>query len=169
MIMAYDFNVDEIFEMAEQIERNGARFYREIAEGSPKGDIRNLFLKFAEMEEEHEKVFISMRAELSDKDKKSTLFDPEGESAQYLRALADLRVFDANADEVIAFSEDLAEEEKMKGAFRAAIDLEKESIVFYQGMKEFVPESLGKNKIDDIIKEEMKHVRILSNKLLSSV
>jgi rubrerythrin len=168
MIMAYDFNVDEIFEMAEQIERNGARFYREIAEESPKGDVRNLFLKFAEMEEEHEKVFISMRAELSDKDKKSTLFDPKGESAQYLRALADLRVFDGNADEVFAFSEDLAEEEQMKRAFRAAIDLEKESIVFYQGMKEFVPESLGKNKIDDIIKEEMKHVRILSNKLLSS-
>ena len=166
--MAYDFNVDEVFEMAQQIERNGARFYREIAERSPKDDIRNLFLKFSEMEEEHEKIFISMRAELSDKDKKSTLFDPEGESAQYLRALADLRVFDGNADEGFAFSEDLAEEEKMKRAFRAAIGLEKESIVFYQGMKEFVPESLGKNKIDDIIKEEMKHVRILSNKLVSS-
>ena len=166
--MAYDFNVDEIFEMAEQIERNGARFYKAIAEGSPKGEVRNLFLKFAEMEEEHEKVFISMRTELSDKDKKSTLFDPEGESAQYLRALADLRVFDGNADEDFAFSEDLAEEERMKRALRAAIDLEKESIVFYQGMKEFVPESLGKNKIDDIIKEEMKHVRILTNQLVSS-
>jgi rubrerythrin len=165
--MALDFNVDEVFEMAEQIERNGARFYRKIAEGSPKGDVRNLFFKFAEMEEEHEKVFISMRAELSDKDKKSTLFDPEGESAQYLRALADLRVFDGNADEDFAFSEDLTEEEKMKRALRTAIDLEKESIVFYQGMKEFVPESLGKDKIDDIIKEEMTHVRILTNKLLS--
>ena len=56
----------------------------------------------------------------------------------------------------------------MKRAIMAAIDLEKESIVFYQGMKEFVPESLGKNKINDIIKEEMKHIRILSNKLVSS-
>ena len=166
--MTYDFNADEIFEMAEQIERNGARFYREIAERNPKGDVRNLFLNFAEMEEEHEKVFISMRKELSDKDKKSTIFDPEGESAQYLRALVDLRVFDGNADEGFAFSEDLAEEEQMKRALRAAIDLEKESIVFYEGMKEFVPESLGKEKIDDIIKEEMKHIRILTNQLISS-
>ncbi len=165
--MAFDFNANEIFEMAEQIERNGARFYREIAEKSPKGDVRDLFLKFAEMEEEHEKIFISMREELSDKDKKSTVFDPERESAQYLRALADLRVFDANAKEDFAFSEDQAEEEILKRTFRAAIDLEKESIVFYQGMKEFVPKSLGKDRIDDIIKEEMKHVRILSNKLLS--
>lgn len=165
--MAFDFNADEIFEMAEQIERNGARFYREIAEMSPKGDVRNLFLKLAEMEEDHEKIFISMRAELSDKDKKPTVFDPEGESAQYLRALADLRVFDANTKEGFTFSEDQVEEEILKRAIRAAIDLEKESIVFYQGMKEFVPESLGKDKIDDIIKEEMTHVRILSNKLLS--
>ena len=165
--MAYDFNVDEIFEMAEQIERNGAQFYRKIAEGSPKGDVRTLFLQFAEMEEGHEKVFISMRESLSEKDKGATVFDPEGESAQYLRSLADLRVFAGNVEEEFADSENLDEEDKIKKAFRAAIDLEKESIVFYQGMKEFVPEGLGKNRINDIIKEEMKHIRILSNKLLS--
>ena len=166
--MTYDFNVDEIFEMAEQIERNGAKFYRELAEGSPKGDVQNLFLQFAEMEEGHEKIFISMREELSVKDKESTVFDPEGESAQYLRSLADLRVFDENAGESFVFSDDLSEEEKLKRAYRAAIDLEKESIIFYQGMKEFVPEGLGKSRINDIIKEEMKHIRILSNKLVSS-
>lgn len=165
--MAYDFNADEIFDMAEQMERNGAQFYRKIAEGSPKGSVRDLFLKFADMEEAHEKVFISMRAELSDKDKESAVFDPEGESAQYLQALVDLRVFDENAGEGFAFFEDLAEEEKIERALRAAIGLEKESIVFYQGMKEFVPEHLGKNRIDDIIKEEMKHIRILTNELVS--
>jgi len=29
-------------------------------------------------------------------------------------------------------------------------------------MKELVPENLGKNKIDKIIKEEMGHIRLLS-------
>ncbi len=28
--MSYDFNADEIFEMAEQIEKNGAAFYRKM-------------------------------------------------------------------------------------------------------------------------------------------
>ena len=166
--MVYHFNVDEIFEMAEQIERNGAQFYKKIAERSPKGDVRNLFLKFADMEEEHEKIFISMRAELSDEDMKSTVFDPEGESAQYLRALADLRVFDESSEEGFAFSKDLTDEENMKRAIREAIDLEQESIIFYQGMKEFVPEVLGRNKINDIIKEEKGHISILTNKLVSS-
>jgi len=165
--MAFDFNADEVFEMAEQIERNGAQFYRKIAEGSSKGDLQNLFLKFAKMEEAHERVFISMREKLSDADRKSTVFDPEGESAQYLRALADLRVFDENAGKGFDFTEDVAEEERMKAALRAAIGLEKESIVFYEGMKGFVPERLGKDKIDGIIKEEMKHIRLLTNELVS--
>ena len=29
--MSYDFNADDVFEMAEQIERNGAVFYRQAA------------------------------------------------------------------------------------------------------------------------------------------
>jgi len=43
-----------------------------------------------------------------------------------------------------------------------AIGLEKDSIVFYLGMKEMVPERLGRGKIDGIIKEEMRHVNDLS-------
>jgi len=34
-------------------------------------------------------------------------------------------------------------------------------------MKELVPEKFGKNRIDNIIKEEMKHIRLLSNRYAS--
>jgi rubrerythrin len=51
--------------------------------------------------------------------------------------------------------------------FWGAISREKESIVFYLGLKGLVPENLGRNKIYDIIREEMKHLRLLSNKLAS--
>jgi len=43
-----------------------------------------------------------------------------------------------------------------------AIGLEKDSIVFYLGMKDAVPERLGRSRIDDIIREEMSHVYLLS-------
>ncbi|MCK4816396.1 rubrerythrin, partial [bacterium] len=79
--MGYEFNADEIFEIAEQIERNGAMFYRQMAENISDVLIRNLLLDLATMEDEHEKVFISMRADLSDKEREPTVFDPEGESA----------------------------------------------------------------------------------------
>jgi rubrerythrin len=163
--MAFDFNADEIFEMAEQIEINGANFYREMADNISELSIRRLFLDLAAMEDIHKKVFSEMRANLSDQDRESTLFDPDGESAQYLRALADLRVFTQGVEERFTFPGGSTETEKYRKVFWAAIGREKESIVFYLGLKGLVPEKLGKDKIDDIIQEEMKHLRILSNKL----
>jgi rubrerythrin len=165
--MGYDFNADEVFEIAEQIEKNGANFYREMAEKFPDVAIRQLFLELASMEDKHEKLFISMRKDLSDKEREPTVFDPENESVQYLMALADLRVFDEKAKEDFILPEELTEKEKMKRTLQEAINREKESIVFYLGMKELLPVRLGKDKIDDIIKEEMGHTRLLSNRLMS--
>jgi rubrerythrin len=45
---------------------------------------------------------------------------------------------------------------------KSAIEAEKDSIVFYLGMKEGVPEKLGKGRLEAIIKEEMGHIRVLS-------
>ncbi len=165
--MSYDFSTDEIFEMAEQIERNGARFYRKMAENISDKSIRELLLDFAAMEDDHEGVFASMRADLSDKEREPRVFDPEDEATLYLRALADLRVFDEKAEDGFVLPEDLSESEKGIKVFREAIKQEKDSIVFYLGMKGLVPENLGREKIDSIIKEEMKHIRLLSNKLAS--
>lgn len=160
--MSYDFNADEVFEMAEQIERNGVRFYREAAENISDASVRPLFLDLAAMEVEHEKIFASMRADLPDEEREPTVFDPEGEAALYLRALADLQVFGKEGEEDFTLPVDLPEQEKIKKILQAASGLEKESIVFYLGIKEFVPAKAGKDKIEKIIKEEMGHIRLLS-------
>jgi len=104
----------------------------------------------------NEQTFKAMRAALPEKEKTSTAFDPQGEAALYLRALADTRVFFEKAINVTSMQE----------IFKSAIEAEKDSIVFYLGMKEAVPESLGKGRIDRIIKEEMGHIRLLSKKLV---
>jgi rubrerythrin len=155
--MSYDFNADEIFEMAEQIERNGASFYRQAAESIDEPDEKKLLLDFAVMEDEHEKTFANLRASLSEKEKTATVFDPEGEAALYLRALADTRVF---------FEKEI-DTSSMEKILRAAILAEKDSIIFYLGMKEMVSENFGKTKIDAIIKEEMSHIKLLSGKLIA--
>jgi len=160
--MGYDFNADEVFEMAEQIERNGVSFYLEAAEKISDKSLRPLFHDLAAMEVEHEKIFASMRTALSNEEKGPTVFDPEGEAALYLRALADLQVFSKEGEEDFTLHEDLSEQEKIKKILRTAMCLEKDSIVFYLGMKELVPEKLGKDKIDKIIREEMGHIRLLS-------
>ena len=55
----------------------------------------------------------------------------------------------------------------MEEILKEAILAEKDSIVFYLGMKELVPENFGKTKIDAIIKEEMAHINLLSSKLVA--
>ncbi len=155
--MAYDFNADEIYEMAQQIERNGAAFYRKAAQSVDDPSGKELLLNFAEMEVAHEKVFAELKKDLSESDKTATTFDPEGEAAHYLRALADTRVF---------FEKEI-DTSSMKEILKAAIMAEKDSIVFYLGMKEMVPEGLGKAKIDIIIKEEMSHIKLLSTRLVA--
>jgi rubrerythrin len=154
--MGIDFNADEIFEIAVYIEQNGAKFYRKAAESISGKYNKDLLLHLAEMEDEHEQIFIKLRSELSDKEKITTTFDPEGEAEQYLKALADTRVF----------YEKEFNKPSLKEIFKTAITAEKDSIVFYLGMKNVVPAHMGKEKLDDIIKEEMSHITLLSKELL---
>jgi rubrerythrin len=154
--MGIDFNADEVFEIAEQIERNGVKFYRSAAQNIQDADKKKLLNDLAEMEVEHEQTFKTLRSKLSVDEKVQTTFDPEGDSESYLRALADTRVF--YEKEITSNS--------MEEILKTAITAEKDSIVFYLGMKEVVPANLGQDKLNDIIKEEMGHIRLLSKELL---
>ena len=154
--MGIDFNADEVFEIAEQIERNGANFYRSVAEKVADSNKKQLLSDLAEMEDEHEQTFKNLRSELSQDKKTMTTFDPEDEAANYLRALAETRVFYEKKIDTSSFEEIL----------KTAITAEKDSIVFYLGMKDVVPAHLGKQKLDDIIKEDMSHIILLSKELL---
>ncbi|MBI9090524.1 MAG: ferritin family protein [Desulfobacterium sp.] len=154
--MAYNFSADEIYEMAKQIERNGAEFYKKAAADVQGEDEKTFLLNLAKMEESHENTFAEMQKELADKEKASQVFDPAEESILYLKALADTRIF----------FEKPAPGKEMKEILKSAVEAEKDSIVFYLGMKEMVPGELGKNRVDHIIKEEMAHIRLLSGKLL---
>lgn len=155
--MSYDFNANEVFEMAEQMERNGVKFYRDAAETAADPSNKELLMGLSKMEEAHEKIFESMRADLTAAEKASTVFDPSGEASLYLRALVDSRVFFKKEIDVTSMVEIL----------KSAIEAEKDSIVFYLGMKEAVPENLGRDRIEAIIKEEMEHIRVLSNELVA--
>ena len=151
----YDFNADEIFEMAQQLERNGAGFYTRAAADSDDPEAQAFLQELAAMEVEHEKTFSSLRKQLSTQEKQSTVFDPQGEAAQYLKALADTRVFFEKQVDTSSFEAILKE----------AIVAEKDSIIFYMGMRDMVPDEKGKSRIDAIIQEEMGHIKVLSRKL----
>jgi rubrerythrin len=159
--MSITFNADEVFEMAEEIERNGAKFYREAAGMASDADVKKMLLELAAMEDGHEKTFQQMRKELSQAEKEPTTFDPDNEVAQYLQTLADFH----GTEGKISPTEKLTGQESMPEVLKIALQAEKNSIAFYVGIKDLVPDKAGKDKIQSIIIEEMAHVSTIGGKL----
>ncbi len=153
--MSFVFSADEIFEMALKIEQNGEKFYRDSAAKLADPEAIRLLLKLADMEVDHQKVFNGMRATLSAADKKAMTFDPNSESGLYLASLANTKVF---------FEKDIDTSE-LEAIFKAALAAEKDSIAFYLGMKDLVPGGSSQEKIEEIIREEMRHIRVLGERL----
>jgi rubrerythrin len=158
--MSIIFNAEEIFDLAIQIEKNGAAFYKKAAGNTSDAGLKDILNQLVDMEIDHEKTFTALKSKLVSSGQEATTFDPYEELAMYLKAFADGHVFDLSDP-----SASLTGNESGVDILKKAIGLEKDSIVLYLGMKDLIPENLGKDKIDAIISQEMGHIRLLSGKL----
>ena len=153
------FNPEEVLQIACTIERNGSLFYREAARQVKNEQVRDMLLELAQMEDDHEVTFENMRADpdvLAE-----VLGDDDGTVVSYLGAIADGYVFPVDAKPASFVTPDMSVEEVL----RKAISLERDSIVFYQGLRELMPQKQGRQKVDDIIHQEMGHIATLSEAL----
>lgn len=158
--MTVTFNAFEVFEIAEQIERNGTNFYFRAAELFDDSDTREMFLRLAEWETEHEQTFAQMKQQLSEQNRHAKTPSPD-DLLPDPRVMAGMAVFGIRSNP----AEELRGRQEKTYIIRRAVEKEKDSIVFYHGLKEFVPDGADKERIDDIIKEEMKHIVILDQSL----
>ena len=161
--MSIFFKSDELLEMAQHIEKNGARFYSKAAERFTDSKISTLLQDLALMEGEHEKIFSDMKEGILKQKEKASGSEFDDETASYLHAWADGHVFDVRTDP----SEQLTGQETMEDIFKKAIELEKDSIVFYLGFKDAVQGKHEREAIERILKEEMRHIASLSEQLAS--
>jgi rubrerythrin len=159
--MAATFSADEIFEMAEEIERNGAKYYRKAAELVKDKGHKKLLQTLAEMEDQHEVTFGTLRSQLQSATYAASVFDPEGQSSLYLQAMASGHVFDIRANPC----DTLNDQSSMEDILKFAIECEKNSIIFYLGLKDVVPGEPEKLKVEYIINEERDHITQLSGQL----
>lgn len=163
--MAIYYNADEIFQMAQQIEANGALFYLRAAKFVKDEKVKKILEEFAAWEIEHEKKFTKMHEEFLKSD--NAIFaheDPDDIAGSYLRAIAGGHVFkiDAKPEDLLTGNETYEQ------IIQLAIEGEKNSIIFYLGLQETMPPEFGEKELGQIIKEEMQHITMLSN-LLESV
>lgn len=150
-------NADDVFAMGVRIEENGKAFYDGAAAKANNPDTKKLFEELAEMEAGHIELFRDLRGELVDKLPKQGVWDPEGLAESYLQATADTHIFTAEAAT-----------DKLKGvntpleALDMALQFEKDSVAFFLGMKDILPDASSKNEIDKLIDQERDHIRMLS-------
>jgi rubrerythrin len=153
------FNADEIFEMAEEIEKQGARFYAKAAGMFKEPAVKDMLSGLSAMEVGHEKQFAHMRSQILSDAYKG--YDPDEMAAAYIKAFTDGKVFDFKKN----MADLVTDKSTLLDILNMALEAEKNSIVFYTGIKKIVPENFGKDSIDKIIAEEMKHIVILVEKM----
>ena len=160
-LMSIRFNALEALKIAERAEANAAKMYGELADTFADKLKVDFLKKMSEMEKNHEALFRNMQNDLPEKYREDTVFDPDNELGLYLDALTD-----AHVDEG---SEKHAQEIQASGdlvsILRLAITKEKDAVLFYTGLKELVPEDMGKEIMDKIIKEEKGHMVAIHNEL----
>lgn len=157
--MSTAFNAEEILEMACQIERNGARYYRKAAELSQTSGAKDMLIEFADMEDDHEKVFAKMKTKVQETPIPAENLTPE--ALRYLHIIADKHVVPANK----APEDELPSDVSLRDILSVAMDMENNSIMFYLGLMEAMPEEWGQKNVKAIIREEMRHVALISDKI----
>lgn len=149
---------DDVFVMAVRIEENGQAFYQGAAAKADDSTTKVLFESLADMEAGHVAAFRKMRSDLPGSFPADAVWDPEGLAQSYLQATADTHIFTMESAE-----SRLKDVHTAQDAFDMALRFEKDSVAFFIGMKEILPDVKGKSEIDKLILAEMEHIRMISS------
>jgi len=147
------FAGSEVIEIGIQIEKNGRDFYNTLAANSKNQDAIRIFKFLSQEEEKHIKVFEGILS-------KTEKYEPAGLDADeyyaYMNALASEYIF-TQKDKGSLIAKTVKNDNE---AVDMGIGFEKDSIVFYEGIKRTVPD-YGRKIIDELIAQEQKHMILL--------
>ena len=152
------YSVNEIIEMAVQIERNGYAFYDEAAKRKDlDDDSRKLITWLRDAELDHEKTFLRLRDEVDNMVLElSTDWDMV---AAYLKTIVESRIFN-NEDSAIRKA---AEAKDLMGVIDNAITFEKDTLLYFHAISDGISNDKAKTALRRIINEEVSHVLKLND------
>jgi rubrerythrin len=147
---------DEILTMAMEIEKSGKAYYTAVAEGTDDPEMRDFFRFLADEEDRHYAYFSRLEEEAPALEINQADWE---EISEYIRATTDSRFF---------LGEDRAihQAKQASGILEAvdtAIGFEKDTLLFFYELYQITP-AASKKAAGDIIDEEKRHIRMLSDK-----
>lgn len=147
------FSIIEVVDQAVEIEEHGYKFYSEMAKKFRENkEFAKLFDTLAEKELVHEKKFSELRKKVKDNS-----IEGEEEVAPYLKAIVESAFFIGEDKPLNA----IKNAKTVSEAIDHALDFEKETLLYYMGIKDVLK---SKEIIDEIIDEEKNHI-VWLNKL----
>jgi rubrerythrin len=147
------YSLNEIVELAVQIERNGYAFYNEALKRKDLDQrATTLITELRNQELNHEKIFLHLR---DDKDLMMLGLSPDWELVgYYMKSMVDSRLF-TSADAAIKLA---AEADGFLDILMYAIAFEKDTLLFFYSIYDNVKDEKSKKVIHQIINEEISHV-----------
>lgn len=152
--MAKFFTACDVVDMAVELERMGASFYERLAELATDEQMKETFSKLADCERQHEQRFRELYAIVRDCAPSAPESYP-GEWLTYVRALIESRTVIGSED-----IEKLARETDIEKVIKFAMQLEKDSILLYDALMDYVPED-KRAVIEHLLTEEREHMQCL--------
>ena len=151
----------EVLLIAVRIEQNGAQYYRAAAQMVDDPKASSLLGQLAQWEQRHIQVFSDMRDRLSRQGWERGTFEPRRMEVSDAQMMAGLAVFGIRPQP----SAELTGKETRRDILSYALKKEKDTVTFYEGLKDFVFMPEDQDVIDQVLEEERHHVRLLATAL----
>ena len=145
------FTLGEIIELAIRIEKNGENTYRKAQKEVSSPELASTLQGLADDEAEHEKWFAKLREEMD-----LAMEDPKLEEMgkSILRSVL--------GDQAFSITDaDFSRIDNITSLLELSLEFEKDTIIFYEMLKEFIEDGKILSGIDKIIEEENRHVKNL--------
>jgi rubrerythrin len=144
-IMVTDFSLAQSYKIAVRMEKDGIDFYGDLLAGIRNAQAKHEIEFLIDEEKRHLEIFQG----LLDRAKEAGVDDfEEDDVVDYLRS----KVFDVSQEK------DRAENmEHRHTALEEALDMERRSIVFYEGCLSHAKDAAAKEAFQKILEEEQKH------------
>jgi len=147
------YNITEVLEMAVQTEKLGFQFYTSMAEKFKQdAELVKLFTTLASKERNHEKTFSDLKNMVAKSGPEPVEWQ---EVSNYMRAFVESEFF-LGKGKALPSMDHL---KTVKDAVRFAIGFEKETLLYFLGLRGIVKE---KEVVDEVINEEKSHIMWLS-------
>jgi len=147
------YSAEEVVELAIKTETNGKKFYEHAQKSAKDKELKELFGFLAAEEDRHRLIFETLRG------RTERLMTPEDmeEIESYLNVIVESEFFLGSDKALVKVMDAKSRQE----ALSFALQFEKDTLLFYTEVSELA-EGKTKDVLNEIIKEEKKHVRMIS-------